>query len=551
MRSIRTKSILLNLISLVAAITITTFIGAFYVAEKGHDHSAQSLALLCENGKSNLNNYFKSVEQSVNTISSLIDANLDALDDATFDTSFANHIEQARLIFSEASANTNGVITYYYRMDPEISNETNQLGFWYIDLDGSGFVEHEVTDISDERFDCLWFFETKEAGHPIWLPPYVTDNLDIYVVSYNVPVYRKQNNGSNRFIGVVGIEISYNTLGEQIKDIKIHRSGFAYIVENENGSIIYHPKIDILSMPEDQRPSIPSGFLKQLKSGHHHIEYTFQGVEKHGYWLELSNDMSVVVAVPLSEVNETWIKIVVQIIVVALIIITIATVLSIIFARRITKPLRELTEAAERISKGDYKVELSYKGDDEIGVLTSTMNRLITHLGGYIQDINSLAYGDSLTKVKNKNAFDVALHEMQTRIINKEQGLEFAIAILDCDDLKAINDKHGHDKGNVYLKNSSILMVSVFRHSDVYRIGGDEFAIILEGEDYEFRKELLQCFIEKSAEICAFAKEPWERIKVSIGIAVYDPEVDNSAEDVMIHADHLMYANKRERKKNK
>lgn len=94
MRSIRTKTILLNLISVTAALIITAVIGTVYVGKIGHANSEQTLSLLCQNAKSNLNNYFKSVEQSVNTISSLVDANLDALDEATFDTSFHNHIDK-------------------------------------------------------------------------------------------------------------------------------------------------------------------------------------------------------------------------------------------------------------------------------------------------------------------------------------------------------------------------------------------------------------------------------------------------------------------------
>ena len=79
-------------------------------------------------------------------------------------------------------------------------------------------------------------------------------------------------------------------------------------------------------------------------------------------------------------------------------------------------------------------------------------------------------------------------------------------------------------------------------------MGGDEFAAILQGEDYIHRESLKRHFIEKSAEICAFAKEPWEQIRVAVGVAVYNAEIDKNVEDVMIRADHLMYENKHERK---
>ena len=133
----------------------------------------------------------------------------------------------------------------------------------------------------------------------------------------------------------------------------------------------------------------------------------------------------------------------------------------------------------------------------------------------------------------------------------RENHTGLAVFVIDMDGMKGINDNYGHDKGNVYLRNSSHLICRVFEHSVVYRIGGDEFAVILQGEDYIKRETLKKHFLDKSVEICAFAKEPWEKIYVSVGIAVYDPEVDVNAEDVMIHADHLMYDHKRENKKKR
>ena len=550
MRSIRTKITLLNIISIVFAIFVSALISSIYIANFGHRSVEQTLSLSCETGKNNINYYLKSVEQSVNTVSSLIDKKLDSIDDSDetiYQMDFAKHMDEAKFFFAELSENTNGVLTYYYRIDPLVSKDKkgNQDGFWFTNLDGEGFVEHEVTDISDDQFECKWFYEPKNTGKPVWLPPYITDNLDAVVISYNVPVYRFEE-----FYGVVGIEISYHTLGEQIKNIKVLKSGFAYIIENEEGNIIYHPFIDILSMPEEERPSIPDGFYDEFSKGNHHITYTFQGVSKHSYWLNLSNDMSIVVCVPTSEINSTWQLIVWQIVIGAIIVIAVIALATVLLTRRLTKPLKQLTSAAEEINKGNYNIELKSDRNDEIGVLTTTMNKLIDNLGTYIGDLNQLAYSDALTSVKNKSSFDIALNELQRRIDNHEK-VEFAIAMFDCDGLKAINDKYGHDKGNVYLKNASILMSKVFSHSDIYRIGGDEFVSILFGEDYQNREQLKEKFFVQSKEMSSFAKEEWEKINVSLGIASYDGEIDIYAEDVLIHADHLMYQNKRDKKRKK
>ena len=549
-KTLRLKIAILNAIAVTLAILITSIISSISIAVQGHESSEQALSLLCETGKNNLNYYFKSVEQSVNIVSGLIDDNLDSISDEEFNTKFSTHVQQTRLAFLEAADHTNGVLTFYYRMDPEITAWTNEKGFWYTNLDGNGFIDHEVTDISNSKNECPWFWIPKQTGQPVWLSPYDTDSLQaVTVVSYNAPVYRKSGE-NNVFIGVVGIEISYNTLGEQIKDIKIHRSGFAFIVDNDNGSIIYHPILDILGMPVEERPSMPGGFLDSIKSEKHHIEYTFQGVKKHAYWRQLSNNMSIVVAVPLSEVNETWIRTVVIVASVSLALIGLTMLFTIFYTRKITKPLKELTEAAQKINNGEYDFQLSYQGDDEIGVLTATTNKLVDHLRDYIEDLNSLAYADALTSTKNKSAFDAAIFELEQTIDNSKEPIEFAIAIFDCDDLKQINDKYGHDKGNIYLKNSSILMTRVFQNSDVYRLGGDEFAIILQGKDYKNREKLKDSFLRKCKDVCSLSKEPWEQIKVSVGIATFDPEIDHTVKDVIVHADHLMYQNKRSRKKN-
>jgi len=554
MLSLRRKITLLNVIAVSAALLVATVIGVVSIAKFGHESSEQSLRLLCRDGKNNLDDYFDSVEQSAEIVSAMIDDALDDINDLNSASDWAsnNHMQKANALFAEAIEHTKGVMTYYYRIDPAISNNTNELGFWYVEGE-NGLEPHAVTPITEDT--CIWFNIPKSTGKSVWLLPYSTDSIDEYVISYNVPVYKTAGT-TKTFVGVVGIEISYRTLGQQIKDIKAMESGFAYIIENENGTIIYHPTIDLLGMSDEDRPLTPPEFVKGLKGkadsyGGRHVEYTFQGIKKHSYILTLNDEsMSVVVCVPISEINNLWLKVVSLILVAALVIIVASVIVCVLFARHLTHPLKELTIAAEEINKGNYDVKLDYKGNDEIGILTTTVNGLIENLGGYINDLNALAYADALTEVRNRSAYEVAIRELQRRIDEGEK-MEFAIALFDCDDLKDVNDEHGHDKGNVYLRNSCHLICRIFEHSAVYRVGGDEFVVILQGEDYENREKLRKQFITKSAEICSFAKEKYEHIRVSVGIAVYDPKIDGSAKDVAIHADHLMYENKRERKKNR
>ena len=164
-----------------------------------------------------------------------------------------------------------------------------------------------------------------------------------------------------------------------------------------------------------------------------------------------------------------------------------------------------------------------------------------------IRDLNKKVFVDALTSVRNKGAFDEYIQEMQKQIEQKEE-ISFAIGVFDCDDLKKINDQYGHDKGNEYLKASSRLICKTFQHSPVFRIGGDEFTVIMRNDDYQNREELVEQFEQSRKEICEQAENSWEKVHIAMGIADYDPEQDDSVNDTVRRADRLMYENKRKRK---
>jgi diguanylate cyclase (GGDEF)-like protein len=217
--------------------------------------------------------------------------------------------------------------------------------------------------------------------------------------------------------------------------------------------------------------------------------------------------------------------------------------------RRITRPLEELTKAAEQVDKGNYDFVLSYDREDEIGRLTRSFRTLSDNVKVHINDLNGQVFIDALTNVKNKGALSNLFDQIQQEIDSGAKDIEFAVGVFDSDDLKLINDRYGHDKGDIYLKKAAHTICEVFKHSPVFRMGGDEFAVILEHEDYNDRDVIGERFDSAAAEINAAAAEPWERVQLSKGFAVFDPSSDSSAADVMKRADQFMYENKRDRKK--
>ena len=140
---------------------------------------------------------------------------------------------------------------------------------------------------------------------------------------------------------------------------------------------------------------------------------------------------------------------------------------------------------------------------------------------------------------------------MMTLLLDRKLGMSagnIALLMMDCNGLKQINDRYGHEKGDLYLRASCALICDTFPHSPVFRLGGDEFAVVLQAAPFRERDGLLRAFDERAAEANAAARQPWEQIRIAKGLAVYDPALDHSLDDTLHRADEIMYEDKRRSK---
>ena len=112
--------------------------------------------------------------------------------------------------------------------------------------------------------------------------------------------------------------------------------------------------------------------------------------------------------------------------------------------------------------------------------------------------------------------------------------------MVDMNNLKTLNDTYGHERGNEAIKKTCAILCEVFAHSPVYRVGGDEFVVVVKGRDYQNIDALLDRF---TAAMAATEGEPWERLSAATGFARYEGQ--NTVEEVFRNADHIMYENKR------
>ena len=162
-----------------------------------------------------------------------------------------------------------------------------------------------------------------------------------------------------------------------------------------------------------------------------------------------------------------------------------------------------------------------------------------------MESAHQKAYKDGLTGVKNKLAYLEALAEIE---LSLEEGTlkEFGVVVFDLNGLKIINDTLGHEKGDEYIKSACRLICVQFDHSPVFRVGGDEFVVILKGNDYAHREELHSSFRKTIDE-----NQKNGLVVVSSGMAIYQSGIDESYNDVFKRADQLMYERKQALKATK
>lgn len=168
-----------------------------------------------------------------------------------------------------------------------------------------------------------------------------------------------------------------------------------------------------------------------------------------------------------------------------------------------------------------------------------------------VVDIANIAYHDSLTHVKSQAAYDEFVHGLEDQIATANGTLKpkFSVVMIDLNNLKQVNDTYGHDVGNEYLVNACKEVSTTFKQSPVFRIGGDEFVVIMTGEDYSHRRQLVGCLEDTvRRSLTTDDMEPWQRCSMAIGMATYYPYKDTCYADVFERADKRMYQNKVEMK---
>jgi diguanylate cyclase (GGDEF)-like protein len=211
-------------------------------------------------------------------------------------------------------------------------------------------------------------------------------------------------------------------------------------------------------------------------------------------------------------------------------------------ARVLLRPLHALSECAIRLRDGETNVELPVvDADHEVAILARSFGEMVESLTRANEALAQLAITDGLTKIHNHRFFR---DQLASAIRNAENtGAPLALILIDIDDFKTLNDRHGHATGDAILEGLARLLSLHARPRDVLaRYGGEEFALLAPHTDLESAIALAER-VRLDVHEQVFAGPGSEtplRVTVSIGVALYRGDPQSFFAD----ADRALYAAK-------
>jgi diguanylate cyclase (GGDEF)-like protein len=253
--------------------------------------------------------------------------------------------------------------------------------------------------------------------------------------------------------------------------------------------------------------------------------------------LPLEQSISVVLQRSVEQVQAPFHSLQATLLIVVLGGVLLFTVGSFMLARRIVRPLNELSAAARRIEAGDYTQPVPGLPPDEIGQLATSFDRMREGIASREERIIRLAYVDPLTDLPNRTRFLEVFNQMPT-------GRSGAVAVLNVDRFALINNALGHPVGDRLLSEIGLRLSRVLPASGIVaRFWGDQFAFLLNGTGKEEA-------IKFAESVLATLRDPitldGQRLDVGgrLGIALY-PEDGADATALLSRAELAMVAAKR------
>ena len=361
-----------------------------------YQDSQKEMRYACANQAAELNAQMSRVEQSVNTaynvvLQQLTDVQAFKTDKAYVDA-FTAIMEQ---MLYEIGGNTEGALTAYIRYNPEFTEPDSGV-FWSRSSDAEKFEALVPTDFSMYSPDDLehvgWYYIPVKNGKPTWMSPYLNSNINVYMVSYVIPIVI-----DGESIGIIGMDIDFDKFTKTVDSATVFETGFAFL-SNADGTIAYHKTIEAgTAVAQIDESDVIAGALADPASEGQPINYTYQGELKDMCYQTLTNGMKYVLTAPESEMKSAASRITMLIVIGMLIAAAISVVIGVLMGLVITRPITQINDIVSMTAQFNFaknpNSDRLCKRQDESGSMANSLREMRASLRSMVQDIKT-TYSD-------------------------------------------------------------------------------------------------------------------------------------------------------------
>ena len=394
MKSIRMK---ITLAIVLCSLITASIISLLSISDtRGLTNAAaeKELVLTCENTGEEINALISRIEQSVNTLSDIAMGKLDFSvfkDNNVYVTEYTNGILEDFYTFSE---HTDGAITSYIRYNPKFTEPTSGIFLTRNDTQ-SAFESVTPTDFSmydpSDVAHVGWYYLPVENKAPLWMDPYLNANINVYMISYVIPLYE---DGTS--VGIIGMDIDFGQLTSLVDDSTAFDTGYSFVVSS-TGNVLYHKEIesgiDLAEYNNGELSSVKDFVLNPSNVGKT-FQYTLNGEEKYLSYVELKNGMKLVLTVPVEEIKADANALSVKILMFLVLGSVIAIVLGVLIGSAIAKPIKRITEIIKQTAQLDFHqtsdMDKLMKSRDETGIMAKAVNEMRSVLRELINNMEDI-----------------------------------------------------------------------------------------------------------------------------------------------------------------
>ena len=397
-------------------LVITLWSALIFIAALGYNYY-HSRAVLERELESNARNLALSLANRVETELVSVSRVVEEMSVAIETGNYHEKRQLNSLLFQTLASNQN-ILGCTAAFEPYAFNRSSYgfASYFYREKGRISGKELQQTYSNLPYFFWDWYQIPRELGHEEWSEPYFDEGgANQLLTTCSVPFYEKRD-GKRRIRGIVTADITLNSLMELISSVRILRTGYAALFSRQ-GMVLAHPlKNAVLnetffSLAESRRDFWLRTIGKQMISGKSGFVNCTNLLGKRS-WLYYapirSTGWSLAVVFPEDELMENVWNLTVVMAFIGFSGIALLSLTVFLIARSITRPLTTLAATSRTIADGNFDLELpKVKIFDEVGVLTSSFQSMITSLKEYIRNLTETTAAKERIQSELKLAKDI------------------------------------------------------------------------------------------------------------------------------------------------